>query len=138
MATPHTGWKGRLDEFLQQFHVRVEDVVPDKERGYWIALTECGGLDGGCSYPMHVWPGEEAPVLHRFKYLDESRDGGKFASPYRTWRKARAEYRRRTDPQLDLFPMTDVRHDEHHHESAPHILEDIPQNGEREIETYNL
>lgn len=72
------------------YRLRPEEVEPTSSPGYWQRLEPCAGR-GGCRSELHSTVGNEGPVRHTVSYFDPDREGGRFASPYRTWRLLREE-----------------------------------------------
>ena len=86
-----------LRRFRAKYGVEsLVEVVATATPGYWQKRDVCGGLAGGCRHPLHACLGNEGPVRHTMRYYDNPRDElGRFASPHRTWRRARAAQARR-------------------------------------------
>lgn len=75
-----------------RWHYRLTpaDVEPTEVPGYWRMKEPCGGAAGGCRALIHSALLNAGPTRHTISYTDPPRDGhGRFASPYRTWRRAR-------------------------------------------------
>lgn len=82
-----------LRRHLALYHrtTNPDDLVVTDTPGYWEHKTPCGGREGGCSHPLHSTLFNDGPTRHTIQFLDPGRDErGRWASPYRTWRKARA------------------------------------------------
>jgi hypothetical protein len=80
----------RLERFLSWHHggLRVQDLLTDEEPGYWIVLSGKPSPDGK---RLRIWFAEPGARIR-----------GRFASPYRVWRKMRERERARlADAQPD-------------------------------------
>ncbi len=88
MAKEHEHFERYL---MIHYNLKLDDIVPADVPGYWELREPCGGA-GKCKHPVHTILFNEGPCRHTISYFDPPRDTkGRFASPYRTWRKMREE-----------------------------------------------
>lgn len=79
----------KLDSHLRLYYgIGLDDVEITDTRGYWQMKKPCGGF-GKCSSPLHSFMFNEDPICHTVSFIEPMRyygDGGRFQSPYRTWK----------------------------------------------------
>jgi hypothetical protein len=94
MSDPDT--YGPPVDWLRLNHPNIpqERLEPFDVPGYWRDTELCGGVHNGCRQPVHSFTFNEPGVRHAVCYTDPSVDpvSGRFTSPYRTWRAARAAF----------------------------------------------
>jgi hypothetical protein len=69
------------------FHVGVDDVEITESRGYWRFKKPC---DDSCHAPIHGCIGNGNRMKHTIYFTTNSREKGKFVSPYEVWETIRA------------------------------------------------
>jgi hypothetical protein len=69
--------------FATYYRVSMEDVEITETPGYW--RDREAKMHPG--HPLHGCLGNEGPFKATYRYLDQPRVNGRFASPTRTWRE---------------------------------------------------
>ena len=74
-----------------RYGLNPEDVEPTSTPGWWRIKEPCGGIEGGCRAPMHVYMFCGSPARHTVYYAEhgERDERGRWVRPYRVWEATR-------------------------------------------------
>jgi hypothetical protein len=85
-----SAWRDRLAAYLRSHHPRltVDDMEPTATKGYWQTKEPCGP---DCRNPVHSTLFNSERARHTVRFVEPSRDRGRFMRPYRAWEEARTD-----------------------------------------------